>query len=189
MQHSNLKVTGLFLLSFLFAPIHAGSTPLKVDRQASSIKIDVKATVGSFVGELLRYKLKIEINEAAQIIQSATLNFDFEYLNTGEEKRDRHMKDWLDYDTLPTAEFKLTALDASGEQTMAKGSITIHGIKKDISFPIEITQEDGRWIIDGRVHLNYMDFDLKKIRMALMITVNPEFDVILHIEAEKAPAK
>jgi polyisoprenoid-binding protein YceI len=39
MQHSILKTTGLFLLFFLLAPTYANSAPLKVDRQASSIKV------------------------------------------------------------------------------------------------------------------------------------------------------
>jgi hypothetical protein len=58
-----------------------------------------------------------------------------------------------------------------------------------ISFPVEISHEKERWTIDGTAHLDYRDFDLKKIRMALMLTVVPEFDVLIHIEAtsEKAP--
>jgi hypothetical protein len=55
----------------------------------------VKANMGSFIGDLERYKLQIEIDEASQTIKSSTLQFDFEYLETGEPKRNGHMKDWL----------------------------------------------------------------------------------------------
>jgi polyisoprenoid-binding protein YceI len=174
---------GLFL-SLLLSPLLANSAPLQIDKEKTSIQVDVKATVGSFNGELERYKLEIEIDEASQRIKSGSLQFDFEYLETGEPKRNRHMKDWLDYDVNPKAEFKLTALDATGETTVAQGSLTIHGVTKNISFPIEISHEKENWIIDGTAHLDYRDFGLKKIRMALMITVNPELDVLIHIEAK-----
>jgi len=182
MQYFKLEKIGLLLFLLLLSPLQAHSTPLKIDKANSTIQIDVKATAGSFVGNLERFKLAIEVNEAAQAIQSATLEFDFEYLETNEPKRNRHMKDWMNYDEYPKAKFKLTTLDATGEQTLAKGSLTIHGIKKDISFPVEISQDGDRWTIDGKAHLDYLVFGLKKIRMALMLTVNPEFDVLIHIE-------
>ncbi len=183
MQSFSAMSCGLFLL-LLFSPLLASSVPLQIDKENTHIQVDVKATVGSFIGELERYKLTVEIDEASQRIKSSTLQFDFEYLETGEPKRNRHMKDWLNYDVHPKAEFKLTALDATGETTVAQGSLTIHGVTKNISFPVEISHEEENWTIDGTAHLDYRDFDLKKIRMAIMLTVVPEFDVLIHIEAK-----
>ncbi|MGE0494704.1 MAG: YceI family protein [Vulcanimicrobiota bacterium] len=62
-------------------------------------------------------------------------------VNTGAAKRDEHLrsKDFFDVATYPELSFKSTSVrKLSGSKYEVKGDMTIHGVTKSISVPVEI---------------------------------------------------
>lgn len=58
---------------------------------------------------------------------------------SGNESRDAHVKsaDFLDVDTFPTLDFKGNLIQASDENFVLRGDLTIHGITHEAEFDVE----------------------------------------------------
>jgi polyisoprenoid-binding protein YceI len=174
------------VFAFLFAPEIARGEALqfKPNLAQSSIQVDVKATVDSFVGALTVYDLQLSVDKASGAVESCSFEFDFNALDTGKKKRNEQMLEWLGYNTHPKGVFKLIRLEDTSDGRRALGTLAIHGVTKEIEFPITLKRDGEHLLIDGRAHLDYHDFGLETIRVMLMLTVDPKFDVILHLEGD-----
>jgi len=174
----------LIAITWMFVPkfTQAETLQFKPNLDRSSIQVDVKATVDSFVGTLTAYDLQLNVDASSGMVESCTFEFDFSALDTGKKKRNEQMLEWLEYAKHPKGLFHLIRIEDTSDGQRALGSLVIHGISKEIEFPITLTRDGEQLLIDGRAHLDYHDFDLPTIRVMLMLTVNPKFDVILHLE-------
>jgi polyisoprenoid-binding protein YceI len=165
-----LPLLALILLSPLW--LAAADRVLKIDKTRSFVDVDVKATVDSFVGRLENYDVAFDLDAAGKI-KSATLGFKFTDLRTGKPDRDAKMIDWLGGGT-PEAKFQAgivaVAPDGQGQVT---GSLTMHGLSRRVEFPVHVTVADGTYTIAGEANLDHRDWELKVIRMALVLKVDP----------------
>ena len=61
------------------------------------------------------------------------------------------------------------------------GTLTIPGVSKSVSVPSP-AQKDGEWVtIDGKVSMDYRNFDLPVIRAMAVMTVDPQLVVRFHV--------
>jgi YceI-like domain len=71
--------------------------------------------------------------------------------------------DVLDTAKFPTIEFKSTSVVAAGtERWNVTGRLTIHGVTRDVSFPV--ARSDGRYF--GDIQIRQRDFGITPIRIA-----------------------
>jgi len=167
----------------LVAWASAGS--MKVDHQASWVKVEAKATGHSFSGKLDKFEATVVGDDQTLEPRTAVLRWDFKDLNTAEGKRDKEMLTWLESTSHPGGEFKMskTWKDAAGK-TNAQGVLSIHGVSKTMSFPVTAKREGGRVSVDGEVWLDYQDFSLPLIRKMALMTVDPKLKVRFHLEGD-----
>ncbi len=125
---------------------------------------------------------RIQIAAGDKSISTAEFDFDFADLKTGDNRRDKDMLKWMDYENHPKGSFGLQELAVQGEQLEARGTVTIHGVSKPIAFPVTIAVEGEQATAEGSAQLNLLDFDLKPIRKMLFITVKPEMIIDFHLE-------
>lgn len=175
------------LAALLLLPLatFAADRGLKVDRSRSFIDVDVKATAGSFTGHLDQYAATILIDDAGKI-KAATLAFDFDDLKTGKPERNAKMISWLGGGH-PSGQFDLGNLAVTPDgQGQASGRLTFHGATQRIEFPINITKaDDGTYTITGEATVDYREWNLKVIRFAMALKVNPE--VAIHFKITGVP--
>ncbi|MEJ6581590.1 MAG: YceI family protein [Akkermansiaceae bacterium] len=156
-----------------------------VDPGKSSITVKADATGGGFTGTLKKYKAEIEGNPTTLKPESAKVSWLFADLDTANKDRDAKMLKWLDVGSNPGGEFSLkrvfdkTVLGKT--QTYAFGTIKIHGVSKDIVFPINTARNGKALTIAGQAVLDTTDFKLPLIRMALIATVKPKLTVIFNL--------
>ena len=181
-----MKSTRL-LVALLLLPLatFAADRGLKVDRSRSFIDIDVKATAGSFTGHLDQYAATILVDDAGKI-KSATLAFDFNDLKTGKPDRDAKMISWLGGGH-PSGRFELGNLAVTPDgQGQASGRLAFHGATQRVEFPINVTKaDDGTCTITGEATVDYREWNLKVIRFAMALKVNPE--VAIHFKITGVP--
>lgn len=166
---------GIFLI---FQPSTSQAASLKVDYEKSNITVHANATGGGFKGYLKKYEAKIS-GDASTLKPSATsITWKFADLDTKEEKRNAKMLSWLDTGKHPGGSFTLTRIFektvVGKTQTYALGKISIHGVSKQIVFPINYAKNGNTLTISGQASLTTTDFDLPIIRMAIVATVNPK---------------
>ncbi|NNL85540.1 MAG: YceI family protein [Myxococcales bacterium] len=148
----------------------------------SKIDVDVSATVGSFVGQVEVFQAEFWIPRGETGPASGTLSFDFRDLETHEKRRNEHMLRWLDYETNPKAIFTLEELAREAEQWIAVGFLEAAGVKRPVRVPVDISFEEERVAVDGRLTVDHRDWGLEMIRLLFVLTVEPEFDIIFHLE-------
>lgn len=166
------------ILAALCLPLVAAAAErqLKIDRTRTFIDVDVKATVGSFTGRLENYELKITVDAPGKI-KSTVFAFKFADLKTGKAERDADMIKWLGGGD-PAGLFEVGNLAITPDgQGQASGRLTFHGKTERVEFPINVTKTDGVFTVTGETTIDYRNWDLKVIRMALVAKVDPEVKI------------
>lgn len=182
-----MKSRLLLLLAVAFAAaasLGAADRTLTFDPALSTIEVAVKATVDSFTGKLSAYDLKAAVNEAGQVT-SVQMDFRFRDLLTGKPKRDKAMHEWQKTEQFPDGRFILTSLrPETGAGSVAFGRLTLHGVTRELSFPVKVTREGSTYAIDGDAPVDTREFGLPVIRMMGLLKVDPVVHVKFHLQGK-----
>lgn len=144
-----LAVTFVLLgSSFLFADTY------NLDKAHTQISFTVSHLVISHVSGGFRDFTGTIYYDPADVTKSAVdVHIVAASVNTGEDKRDNHLKspDFFDVQKFPELTFKSTKVEKKGDGFVAYGPLTIHGVTKDVELPFTIagTIKDGM----GKTHL------------------------------------
>ena len=161
----------------------AAELPLVVDKAHSRVEVAVKATVDSFVATLSDFDARVSVDPDAEQIRSAAFSFRFSDVITGRKDRDHEMLVWEDAEHFPGGRFELTALEpAPAGGHVARGVFRLHGVEKQLEFPVTIIREGPRYSIDGNVNLDTRDYGLAVIRKLLVLKVDPHVQVRFHLQ-------
>lgn len=169
----------LCLLAHSLIPLQAAS--LEVDKQRSHIQVDARATAHSFTGTLKAFEAKVTGDASSLKPTGFDLSWKFSDLDSAEPKRDAEMIKWLgDADPKGSFKFIKSWTDNAGKDN-GMGTLTIHGVSKTIAFPYTVKQESGLVTIDGKVVMDYQNFNLPIVRAMAVMTVDPKLEVSFHI--------
>ena len=175
----------LALLVASMAAVSAAERPLSLDYTHSRIEVAVKATVDSFVGRLNAYELEVTLTDDGSV-KAARLAFHFRDVATGKEARDKSMHKWQQTDTYPDGVFVLTSLQpGDGGNATAFGRLTLHGVTRDLRFPVSINRDGSRYAIDGDAPIDTREFGLPIIRMLGVLKVDPIVHVRFHLQGTR----
>ena len=180
-------LSAVLLAAGLALTAAAAERPLLVDPAQSHIEVAVKATVDSFVGRLAAYEPEIAVADDGTIAR-ARLAFRFRDVQTGKEGRDKAMHKWQQSETFPDGTFVLSSLTpAEGATATARGRLSLHGITRDIEFPVSVNRDGPRYAIDGDASVDTRDFGLPGIRMFALLKVDPVVHVRFHLQGTTQP--
>lgn len=168
-------------------PVGATESPLRLDPSHSQVEIEVKATVDSFTGHLEHYEAGVSIDPQTGAVTGAQFSFHFKDVLTGKADRDQQMHLWQDTAHHPDGVFILAKLTRQEDGGMtASGKLTLHGLTRDITFPVAITHEGPLYAIDGDAELDTRLFGLPVIKKLLLLKVDPVVHVRFHLQGRVA---
>lgn len=169
----------LGLLLCVAATSHAAS--LEVDAGRSRIQAEAKATGHAFTCTLEKFTAKVAGDDGSLAPAAFDLNWNFQDLKTADEDRDAEMIKWLGSGK-PQGSFKFVKswTDKDGG-TNAQGTLTINKVSKTIYFPYTAKKDGDVVTIDGKVTLDYQNFNLPLVRAMMVMTVNPKLVVTFHV--------
>lgn len=130
-----MKLVKLGLASILTAGALFGGT-YNVDSSHSNVGFKVKHMMISNVqGKFEKFTGSFEYDEKTKQLQSLNGNIEVNSINTGDTKRDDHLKapDLFDATKFPSITFVLNKI----EDDKAYGQLTMHGITKNIELDFE----------------------------------------------------
>lgn len=159
----------------------AYAATLEVDKGRSRIQVDAHATGHNFTGTLKDFSASVSGDSTSLAPQGFKLDWKFNDLDTDDAKRDKEMIKWLGGGQ-PMGSFKLIKSWTGKDGTQqASGTLTINGISKNVTFPYT-AKKDGDWLtIDGKVSMDYQNFNLPIIRSMAVMTVDPQLVVRFHV--------
>ena len=123
--------------------------------------------------------------------KTLTVVVNLKELNTGIELRDKHMRDkYLEVEKFPEATLAVPldaitfAADGKSSEGSAKGTFSVHGKSKEVSFKYKMTNTGGTCAIEGEAAVNFKDFDVN-VPSYMGITVKPDITVFSKFGAKK----
>jgi polyisoprenoid-binding protein YceI len=174
------------LFTAFFAIISASAATFEVNKELSSVGVDVKASPPhKFTVVLKEYQPKIQIDPEKAQVESANFTFQFADLDSEKKKRDKKMRKWMDVDNHPDVQFTLTAVEEIEGQTVGRGEFSMHGAKNEITIPFDLTIDGDKVTLDGSTTINHHSWELETITL-LFFKVKPELNVHFHLEGTLA---
>lgn len=176
----------LFAATLSGTPLFAAEHLLALDPAQSRIDVAVKASLHSFTAHLATYDATVAVDDQGRVT-AARLTFPFRALNTGKSERDKAMHTWQQTDTFPEGQFVLTRLQpaTSGDAFDVTGQLTLHGVTRELRFPVTIGRQGENYLIDGAAPIDTRNHGLPVIRMFGVLRVDPMVHVRFHLEGRR----
>jgi polyisoprenoid-binding protein YceI len=185
-------IAGLLILA---GQVFAEAQVYNIDKQHSTVGFAVKhLQVSTVRGSFGDYAGSITLDPADPAMFNAEATIQVSSINTGVEGRDKHLRggDFFDAEQFPTITFKSKKLDG----TNLTGDLTIRGVTKEITFPVEISGPvnspmGGSAIgLHGETKINRQDFGVswsKNLDNGGLV-VDDNVTLTIDIEAHNNPA-
>lgn len=169
-------ITGNLLLAInIFA-----QTLIPAD-ESSTIKFAIKNLGITVNGTFKGIKGEILFDHSNPNNSFFNLSVDAASVNTGIHARDSHLKkeDYLNVHKFPLITFLSTKVFPSGKEGIfiVNGNISIKDVKKSISFPFTISEQENGFLFKGTFKLNRRDFNVGKASLVLSDNLDVSFSV------------
>jgi polyisoprenoid-binding protein YceI len=175
------------LLFLLVASLHAGN--FNVNKDDSELSATMHASPPhNFTTTAKDYTYDIDIDPETLIVSKATLSFSFNDLDSGKSSRDKKMRNWMDAEKFPTAQFEMKTIlpeNGIGEQT-AKGLFTMHGVSLPITITFTVKQDGEHIILEGHTELNHENWGLEQVKL-FFFSVDPLLKPYFHLVGRLTP--
>lgn len=174
----------LIALSLLSFPAQAANWT--VDPAKSVINFSGENSGEKFSGKFESWDAVIDFDEAKPETSSVKVTIQTASAKTGNAMFDSTLpnKEWFDAKDHPDAVFESKDIKSLGDQKYeAKGTLTIKGIKHDITLPFALTIKDKNALMTGDLKINRLDFDMGKKSDPKAEWVSQDIDLSVRVEA------
>lgn len=126
-----------------------------VDQDKSSLNWQAERIVGSSHTGDIPVTGEIEVSGDNP---GGTIIFDVSNITSNNETLTGHLKtaDFFEVEKYPTSTLEISSVSASN----ISGKLTIRDVSKDISVPVEISDQDGQVVITGKTVINRTDYGI-----------------------------
>lgn len=128
-----------FALAVFLAGAPAFAEVYTVDKSHSNVMFTVRHFVSRVTGKFDEYTLKIDLDRAKPESSSVEFSIQAASINTGNAKRDTHLKsaDFFDVEKFPELSFKSTRIKPTGKDTYdVTGTLAMHGVSKEVTVKV-----------------------------------------------------
>jgi len=158
------KPTILFL--FIFIAVGFGANAQKIIDAESIVNFslenrgsEVNGTLGGMKGDVIFDKENLGKS-------SFDVTIDANTINTNNRKRDAHLKneDFFETETYATISFASSKIEKKKDKYVATGTLSMHGISKDVAIIFSVTEKEERQHLQGSFVLDHADYGIGKTR-------------------------
>jgi polyisoprenoid-binding protein YceI len=157
------------------------------------VGFDAKAFMHDFTGKTSRVQGMIRLADPERLTQAeACIRVDAASLDTGNGTRDDIMRrDHLETARYPTIAYHLERLEgitpqAGGWEVTARGTLTLHGVSREILLPIRVRQDGDSVRLTGDIPLKMTDYRIRIPKFLFFFTVEDRVLVKFDLTAWRA---
>ena len=157
----------------------------------SKIEFIGSKVTGSHHGGFKKFDGELLLDKQGRLLGSGNkVVIDTTSLWADNDRLTGHLKspDFFDVATYPTATFTSTAIAQQGPNPTVTGTLTLHGVTKEISFPIQIQTSDRSADLQAEFSINRYDFEMKYPGKADDL-IRKEVVIKLNLKATDSPEK
>lgn len=172
----------VFLLAGVAVPIPILARKLTLTN--ARIQFTSRTPIESFTGRTTKAEGEIDVES-----RKVRVKVDLASLSTGLRRRDEHMREnELETDKYPFAEFSgVVAPNAeSGTTARADGSLTVHGVSKNVTMSGSLEKIKGGWRLKCAFPVRLADFKIPIPRF-LVMKIAEEVQVETELEFTEVP--
>jgi polyisoprenoid-binding protein YceI len=110
------------------------------------------------------------------------VDLDARTIDTGNKVKDRHARgsSWFDVEQYPEIRFRSSEIKPlEGNRYRMTGTLTLHGVEKEITFPFTFSQQKDTGVFQGTFTVDRTEFGIKGPFFAF--TVGDDFEVTLNV--------
>lgn len=177
-------------------PLAPGAAPrpvYRLDPQASQVQFEAQAFLHRFGGQTSKIQGLFRGADLTRFSDAeACIQIDAASLETGNSLRDRTMrKDHLETAVFPTIDFRLERVDSvrplgSAREAMIRGALTLHGVTRELAFPVRFWEEGAAMRLEGETPLRMTDYGIP-IPSFLFLSVEDQVTVRFQVTARREP--
>jgi len=135
-------VSGLLAITMLAAYAYGAVTTYEIDAAHSTVGFSMPIMGGLSVvrGKFTDFTVAIVYDDADVTKSSVNATIKATSILTGIERRDTHLRsaDFFEVEKFPEITFKSSRVEKKGNQLIAHGTFTMHGVSKEISLPFTV---------------------------------------------------
>lgn len=134
------RLLGVGILSALLLVGTGVAETYKIDAVHSAVEFSIRHLVGRTPGHFNEFSGTVMYDPAHPEKMSAEATIQVGSIDTGNEKRDGHLKsaDFFDVEKYPTITFKSTSAKKDGDTILLMGDFTMHGTTKSVTLPVTV---------------------------------------------------
>ncbi|HEX4603349.1 MAG TPA: YceI family protein [Candidatus Angelobacter sp.] len=186
------KILGLLLAVAAASGSAVAADEFKIDPAHSSVNFSVTHMMVSTVnGRFTAFEGKILYDDKDLAKSSVSVSIKTASINTDNSSRDGDLKSasYFDVEKLPEITFQSKSIEKKGNDYVAHGTLTIHGVAKDVDMPFELkgpvdAGKMGKVMgAHGSLTVNRQDYGVGKATPM----ISNEVKIDLNVEARMAP--
>jgi polyisoprenoid-binding protein YceI len=178
------------LLLVTFAPASLAAS-YEVDTAHSTVGFSVPILGGlsRVSGKFSDFKATIVYDEADITKSSVTATIKTASIDTGIERRDAHLRtaDFFDAEKYPEITFQSSRVEKKGKQLVVHGTLTMHGVAKEVAIPFSVTGKntnpDNKKVVGfaGHLKLNRRDYGIAYTNKNNPTFIGDEIEIELNL--------
>jgi polyisoprenoid-binding protein YceI len=187
------KYLGLAVAVLSLCSAALAADEFKIDPNHSSVNFSVSHAMGisTVVGRFTQFEGKITFDDKDVTKSAVSVSIKTDSINTDVQRRDEDLRNnYFEVAKFPEITFQSKSVEKKGNDYVAHGTLTIHGVSKDVDLPFEfkgpVDAGQGRGKVmgaHGSLTVNRLDFGVGK--STPMIGSDVKID--LYVEAHMAP--
>jgi polyisoprenoid-binding protein YceI len=185
-------------LLLIAAPVgNAASYEVDTAHSTVGFSVPILGGLSQVSGKFSDFTATIVYDEADVTKSSVSAKIKTASIDTGIERRDAHLRtpDFFDAEKYPEITFQSTRVEKKGKQLIAHGTLTMHGVSKEISIPFTVTGKntnpDKKMVVgfSGRLKLNRRDYGIAYQNKANPQFIGDEIEISLNLITRPADGK
>jgi len=131
--------------------------------EGSSIEFVGSKVTGSHRGGFKKFDGQLAVADGHLAGAGSKVVIDTTSIWTDTDRLTGHLKspDFFDVAQMPTATFETTSVADQGTNTFITGTLTLHGVTKQISFPAQVQVADDAVSLKAEFAINRFDFGIR----------------------------
>jgi polyisoprenoid-binding protein YceI len=187
------KYLGLAVAVLSLCSAALAADEFKIDPNHSSVNFSVSHAMGisTVVGRFTQFEGKITFDDKDVTKSAVSVSIKTDSINTDVQRRDEDLRNnYFEVAKFPEITFQSKSVEKKGNDYVAHGTLTIHGVSIDVDLPFEfkgpVDAGQGRGKVMGAhagLTVNRLDFGVGKATPM----IGSDVKIDLYVEARMAP--
>jgi polyisoprenoid-binding protein YceI len=119
----------------------AGQYPIDTNHSTIGFSVSILNGLSKVTGKFTDFTVTLKKDEHDISKSSVSVVIQAKSINTGIAERDNHLRtaDFFDVEKYPEITFRSTRIEKTGNQLIAIGTLTMHGVSKEIALPFTVS--------------------------------------------------